>query len=89
MTYGFGQQRSHGEAAASGFQRSFRLDELDEPAVEEYRSNTSSTDKVLFATVSRDGMPKRYFGCSPDMLFEIDEETYGTILPFYRKGGGL
>jgi len=74
-----------GKSVSHGYDPHFRLADLGDGVVlEEYISTTASTGRNYFAT-TRDG--KRFFGCNPDLLFEMDEKTYGTIQPVCESGG--
>jgi hypothetical protein len=71
---------------ASGLRRAFRLAEIGNDhggvVLEEYVSVTASTGRNYFAT-ARDG--RHFFGCDPDMMFEMDGETYRDIHPLYGR----
>jgi len=67
---------------ASGLRKAFRLAEIGNGygavVLEEYASGTASTGRNYLATA---GDGRHFFGCDPDMMFEMDGEAYRTIQP--------
>ncbi len=58
-------------------------------SIERYKSRSSSSGGVFFATIEDvEGASVRYFGCSPDAMFEIDEDSYNRLQRIYKSQTG-